>query len=353
MNRPLVDRIVDAVLYEGYILYPYRPSVKNRQRWTFGGLYPEAYCQAQRGADAPSNQTECLVHGGPHTTLDVAVRFLHLTERTPGELLSPLAEWPDVAEPPHRPVETLQVGDQVFHVWQEAEERRIELAGVAVSEILNLPCLEEFSLRGRRWTEPLRGPGGEIVGVLAREQRAVEGAMQLVATDADDGLFKLTVRVINRTPLEDDHRTDRDAALLRTLVSTHAVLKVRGGAFVSLLDPPEAWREAAATCRNVGTWPVLVGKEGDTDTLLSSPIILYDYPQLAPESPGDLFDATEIDEILTLRILTLTDEEKQAAGGLDGRTRELLARTEALAREQLSALHGTLRSPRQNSGGRA
>ena len=49
MNRALVDPIADAVLYEGYILYPYRPSVKNRQRWTFGGLYPEAYCQATGG----------------------------------------------------------------------------------------------------------------------------------------------------------------------------------------------------------------------------------------------------------------------------------------------------------------
>ena len=46
MNQALVDRIVNAVLYEGYLLYPYRPSVKNRQRWTFGGLYPRSYCEA-------------------------------------------------------------------------------------------------------------------------------------------------------------------------------------------------------------------------------------------------------------------------------------------------------------------
>src|SRR5205085_11322114 len=104
MNRALVDRIVNAVLYEGYILYPYRPSVKNRQRWTFGGLYPEAYCRAQGGSDAPSNQTECLVEGSPQTTLNVAVRFLQLTERVVGELLAPLADWPDGPEPPLRAV---------------------------------------------------------------------------------------------------------------------------------------------------------------------------------------------------------------------------------------------------------
>ena len=351
MNRTLVDRIADAVLYEGYILYPYRPSVKNQQRWTFGGLYPEVYCEAQRGSDASGNQTECLVRGGPETTLDVAIRFLHLTERTPGELLSPLAEWQDGAEPPFRAVEMLRIGDQDFHAWQEAEERRIDLAGVTVTEILTRPRRETFALPGRRWTEPLRGPGGEIRGMLVREQRAVEGAVELEAAGVADGLFRVTLRVINRTTLEDNRRTDRDAALLRSLVSTHAVLSVRRGArSCRSWTRRSPWRETAAGCRNVGTWPVLVGEEGDTDTLLSSPIILYDYPRIAPESPGNLFDATEIDEILTLRILTLTDEEKRSAGGLDGRTRELLARTEALAREQLSALHGTLRSTRQTSG---
>jgi hydrogenase maturation protease len=125
---------------------------------------------------------------------------------------------------------------------------------------------------------------------------------------------------------------------------------VRGGAFVSLLDPPEPWGEAAAGCRNVGTWPVLVGEEGQTDLMLSSPIILYDYPQVAPESPGDLFDGTEIDEILTLRILTLTDEEKRTMAAVDERAQALLARTEGLGGEQLLRLHGAVRGLRPLPG---
>ena len=112
------------------------------------------------------------------------------------------------------------------------------------------------------------------------------------------------------------------------------------------MDPPDAWREAAAACRNVGTWPVLVGAEGQADMMLSSPIILYDYPQIAPESPGDFFDGTEIDEMLTLRIMTLTDEEKRAMAAVDERAGDLLARTEAMAREQLMGLHGTVRGLR-------
>ena len=70
-----VDRIADAILYEGYVLYPYRPALKNHQRWTFGGLYPEAYCRAH-GGEAWSNQTECLVTGGAETTVAVTVRFV-------------------------------------------------------------------------------------------------------------------------------------------------------------------------------------------------------------------------------------------------------------------------------------
>src|SRR5262249_55549765 len=63
----------------------------------------------------------------------------------------------------------------------------------------------------------------------------------------------------------------RGEALMRSLISTHTILGVRPGEFVSLLDPPEAFREAAAGCRNIGTWPALVGEEGERDGLLSSP----------------------------------------------------------------------------------
>jgi hypothetical protein len=343
MSRALVDRIADAVLYEGYVLYPYRPSVKNRQRWTFGGLYPEAYCRARGGTDPWSNQTECLVRGDRGTALTATVRFLHLTARLVGEIAPPLPAWPDGPEPPYRLVETLWVGDRPFHTWQEAEERTVALGELELGALLDRPVSRAFAFPGRRWLEPLPGPDGTVVGVLVRVQETVEGLIEAAAAPAADGLLRVTLRVLNRTPAEGGAREDRDGALLRTLVSTHAILGVRGGAFVSLLDPPEPWRDSAAACSNVGTWPVLVGAEGETDTMLSSPIILYDYPQVAPESPGDLFDGTEIDEILTLRILTLTDEEKRAVTAVDERARALLARTEGLGGEELWRLHGAVR----------
>jgi hydrogenase maturation protease len=345
MNRTQVARIADAVLYEGYILYPYRPSVKNRQRWTFGGLFPESYCQAEPGSDASSNQTEFLVQGGPATRLEVDVRFLHLTARQVGEIVPSPAQGPE-CELPFRPVETLRVGDRLFHTWQEAQEREIVLPEVTLGELAGSPQTHHFLFPGGGQTELLYGPAGEIAGILVRQQHALAGDSELAAVEIAEGLYRVTVRVVNRTPLAEEDCRSRDEAALRALASTHLILGVQQGAFVSLLDPPGCCREAAAACLNIGLWPVLVGAEGERDTMLASPIILYDYPQVAPESPGDFFDGTEIDEMLTLRVLTLTDEEKQAMAAVDERAGALLARTEALAREQMLGLHGTVRNLR-------
>ncbi len=195
----------------------------------------------------------------------------------------------------------------------------------------------------------VHGNDGAVAGVLVRERQAIKGVAELTAAEVAEGLYRVTLTIANLTPLG-DAGADRDKVILRTLASTHALLGVTGGEFVSLLEPPECWRAAVAVCQNVGTWPVLVGAEGQRDTMLSSPIILYDYPQIAPESAGDFFDGTEMDEMLTLRVLTLTDEEKRAMAGIDGRASALLARTEALAREQMSSLHGTLRDLRPVAG---
>ena len=211
---------------------------------------------------------------------------------------------------------------------------------ITLGELVSRPRNKAFTFPGGRRSEPVRGESGEVVGVLVRAQEVVDGEVNLSAVEVSDGLYRLTLRVANRTPMGGGTRDD---ALLRALVSTHSVLGVRDGEFVSLLEPPDRWRVAAAACRNVGTWPVLVGAGGQTETMLSSPIILYDYSQIAPESPGDLFDSTEIDEILTLRTMTLTDEEKRAARATDPRAAELLDRLDHLPPEMLERMHGAIR----------
>ena len=132
----------------------------------------------------------------------------------------------------------------------------------------------------------------------------------------------------------------------RCLLSAHLILTVTGAEFVSLLEPPDELREIASSCKNIGNFPVLVGSPEERDIMLCSPIVLYDYPQIAPESAGDFYDATEMDEMLTLRVMTLTDEEKKEMRLAGDHARNLLQRTEQTARQQLMRTHGTIRSLR-------
>jgi hydrogenase maturation protease len=346
MNLSLVEKIANAVLYEGYILYPYRPSaVKNQQRWNFGALCPPAYSEAQGGTEACVMRTEFLVSAAEHATLHVKARFLHLVARDVGQLITPLPELPKGAVPDFRMVASMEVGDQIYQTWQEAVEREVSLPALDLNELAAEGQRDiAFSFPSREEIEPLRETDGQVVGVILRRQQQIEGSIEIAAERAGEQLFKVTARILNLTPFEDAKLKSRDEALMRSLVSTHTIFGMgEGGEFVSLLEPPDDLRELAASCSNVGTWPVLVGEEGARDLLLSSPIILYDYPQIAPESAGDLFDGTEIDEILTLRIMTLTDEEKREMRSVDERARRILERTETLAVEQMMKLHGEVK----------
>ena len=343
MNLAAVETIAKAVLYEGYMLYPYRPSsVKNKQRWNFGVLYPESYSKAQGGTDPCMSQTECLVQSDCDCRVEIRVRFLHLITRSVGKLAMPADELPP--EPAFELVDRLQCGDRVWVPWQEAEEREIALS--LSKETLIANHSQTFRFAAARRLEPLR-EAGQVIGIVLRENDTVEGIIDVSAqTDANSGILKLTVRLRNLTPFEDAPARPREQALQYSLLSAHVVLGVTGGEFISLLEPPNSLRTLASSCQNIGTWPVLIGEAGDRDTILSSPIILYDYPQIAPESAGDLFDGTEIDEILSLRIMTLTDDEKREMRESDQRASQILDRTESLPEEQFMKLHGVVRSLR-------
>ena len=347
MNLARVDKIAKAVLYEGYMLYPYRPSsVKNQQRWNFGVLCPHSYSHAQNGSEAWNMQTDCLVEGNSLTGLEVRVRFLQLVSRSVGELLTPVGELLPGKIPEFRLVEKVAVNGCVYQPWQEAVEREVALPICNIEALIHAPLPESFTFPASEEVEHLRDGGGPITGVVIREQRRLQGMLEISSERVGDGLFKVRVNVGNRTPFARAQHASRGNALLSSLVSAHTILGVRNGKFVSLLAPPEQMSELAAGCKNVGTWPVLVGEEGQCDTLLSSPIILYDYPEIAPESAGDLFDGTEIDEILSLRIMTLTDEEKREMSQSDERARQMLERTETMPVEQFMKLHGVLRGLR-------
>ena len=244
-------------------------------------------------------QTECLVEGGPEAVVEGCVRFLHLLNREVGRLDEPVAALPAGHEPPITAVASLDVGDQRFHAWQEAVERTVAIPETAIGQLTSGALTVPFAFAGERALEPLRDTEGLVRGVLIRTSAAVAG-------EIDHGRQHRGVWCVpaHRADRERDARRAPGSARSRGADASGIRLDAHDPRhpwrrFVSLLDPPEDLAKAAEHLRQSGTWPVLAGEEGARDMVLSSPIILYDYPQVAPESPGDLFDATEIDEILT------------------------------------------------------
>jgi hydrogenase maturation protease len=162
-----------------------------------------------------------------------------------------------------------------------------------------------------------------------------------------DGSCRVRLELENASVLASGADAKREEALPQSLVSAHLVLGVVDGEFISLLDPSVEYKDSVAGCNNVGVFPVLAGEEPDRTLMLCSPIILYDYPKIAPESEGDFFDSTEMDEMLTLRVLTLTDAEKEEMRQGDPRARRILERTESLTGEAMLKVHGVVRSLRE------
>ena len=318
MNEERLEQIVNAVLYEGYILYPYRfSSRKNqRERFTFGRVYPEAFSIWRQGVEPSAMQTEVLfMILDERAILSGSVRFLQPLWREAGG-----------------------------RRWQEAVERRVQFSVSELSRDEKTVRQIPFSFPAERISEPDEAaePGGRMT---LRSVEEMQGAIDLTAQPLDAGLHKITLRVLNVTPMTEPEVGDPDGVIMRTFTSTHTVLHLEGGEFLSLMDPAPEHKGAADGCANLGTWPVMVGdeKKQERDTMLSSPIILYDYPQIATESAGPLFDGTEIDEILTLRVLAMSDEEKREIRSAEMQARQLLERTESIGAEEIMRLHGRLR----------
>ncbi|ACZ86738.1 hypothetical protein Aros01_00767 [Streptosporangium roseum] len=331
MPMEIARRVADAVLYEGYLLYPYRASAaKNRVRWQFGVLVPPGFTAT---AEPSASVTECLLERADDAVVRLRLRFLHVRTRSVER-----AEGGG-----HRPVAELTSGERTYLTFEEATEREVE-AVLPISALLDAEQTVEVRVPGDRSAELILAPSGEREGRVVSEHLPLRAALRAGAERVPGpyGLVRLRVRVEN-TAGWDGPEAAREQALRRSLISAHLLIGVTGGAFVSLLDPPEWARPMAQDCRNVHTWPVLVGEPGHRDVVLSSPIILYDYPDIAPESPGDLFDSTEIDEILHLRTLTLTDEETRQARATDPRAAQLIDMVGDMPPELVERLHGVIR----------
>lgn len=350
MNHSSIEQLVNAVLYEGYILYPYRgSSAKNqRERFTFGRVYPAAYSDAQNGVEPCQMQAQVLANTPRQkTTLNVCIRFLQPMRRDIGALVCPLKAWVAGTEPKFNVVPALDVDGQLFQSWHEAIEREIGVDPLPITHETVQKQELNFHFPASRFIEPIHAKSGEVPGVIVRHQAAIQGKIE-VEIEPTPNCTKVTIRIANQTQMDPSELVDQSAVIDKTFASAHIVLSIDEGEFISLLEPAEDFRHLAEECRNVGVWPVLVGDEKlcDRRTMLASPIILYDWPKIAPESAGQLFDGTEIDEILNLRILTMTDEEKREMRNIDAAARQLLERTENLRGEDFLKMHGTLRGVR-------
>jgi hypothetical protein len=312
MNLDSVRKIADAVLYEGYILYPYRASAqKNRSRWQFGVVMAPGYTAADP-SETSVTRAECVLEHTGQPAVRVLLRFLQVQRRT-GD------------------------GDS----WDEAVEREVEVVADAAA-LFGGGVAEEFTIEGGEEHE-------DDVEGLVRRREPLAGIVTVRAAEVPGPwrAVKLQVRVENRTDLGSVPQR-REDALPTSLVAAHSIITVDGGRFISMTDPPEWARPAVAECRNEGGWPVLA--DPDDRVVLSSPIILYDHPELAEQSPGELYDGTEIDEILTLRTLALSDDEKAEVRATDPRAAALLDRVESMDAQTMAQLHGTIRSLRTVPG---
>ncbi|MGZ4350804.1 MAG: hypothetical protein ACXVRX_09800, partial [Solirubrobacteraceae bacterium] len=230
-----LEELLEALLWEGYALYPYTPgATKNATPTPFGIVYPPVYA-ATLASTFDHLELRCILQAAPDGVLGAEVRFLEAS------------------------------GDR-----HQAQARRVELPGAMAGALSGRPAIKAVS-----------------VGALAMEM-----SLETVPQPAGDE-YEVVLRVANRTLVSSG--LDRAGALRRSLISTHPVLRVAGGRFISTLERPRG---------SVNTFPVLAT---DTDdVMLGAAIVLPDHPKLAPESLGGLVDSTAIEEALRLPVRTLS-----------------------------------------------
>jgi hypothetical protein len=264
-----LEELLGTLLYEGYALYPYTPgATKNATPTPFGIIYPPAYARA-----VPSTFDKVRMQGvaraGGDAVLAGDVRFL-----------------------------------QGAGAGHQAVPRRLDAPARTLADLAETPHVEPF------------------------EHGALKGRVRMAAEDLGAGRWRVMLCVHNTTPVAEG--LDRAGALAASLLSTHPVLTIDGGRFISPLETPEA--------ESVNTFPVLA-TEAD-DALLGAAIMLPDHPRLAPESRGSLFDGTEIEEALLLHVLALSDDEREAIAAADPAVRAMVARAAAATPDDVMALHG-------------
>jgi hypothetical protein len=281
-----IEELVRSLLYEGYALYPYTPGVKNATPTPFGIVYPPSYAESQPAA-FPMLRLETVLQGGPDARISGTVLFLQAT------------------------------GER-----HEATERSLELAPVTLAELA-------------------RGPVRDTYAFEMEDERELRGRIAMRADLLSPELARIRLCLHNETEMRaDPEEVSRGEALRHSLISTHPLLEVENGRFISPLERHGPEGEAALASEPVNTFPVLLGDQDAA--VLGAAIVLPDHPELAPESLGNLFDNTEIEEALLLHVHALSEDERREISSQDPAVREMIERAESTTGEDILGLHGRL-----------
>ena len=287
-----VEELVSSLLYEGYALYPYTPgAAKNATPTPFGSTVASIMLSTLQPAAFSMLRLECVLRAGPEAKLTGSVRLL----QAQGER-------------------------------HKGAERRLDPGSATLAELARERAGTDFEFEAAdgEGMPPLRGRVRMRAELLGPELARLK---MCVHNDSEVG------------PFEGDEPT-RAEALRRSLLSVHPMLEAEGGGFVSPLERDGVEGAAVEDCDSVNTFPVLVG-EGDA-AVLGATIMLPEHPELAPESLGNLFDNTEIEEALLLHVQALSDDEREDISHQDPAVREMIERADKVTNDEMLGLHGRL-----------
>ena len=343
MNEPntiadpgsILESLTKTLLYEGYSLYPYyRSAVKNQKPIPFGVIFPDEYHAFHEHSNSLM-QSQNIICGHDQSALNITARFLHLRNTqlfqkgNKGEII---------------PVFGLHINANNYQAGWQTIERKISAENLSIPELLAKELIIPFRFDKTEEVEFIPNAEEKIVAKKIIRVSEMKGSIKIEADKVKDNdeCYRLTVTVINTTNIENAERVSRDEVLQQSFLSTHIILQATQAKFVSHQDPPGELKDLIAACNNLHTWPILIDK--NNTTLLSSPIILYDYPEINPHSSGDLFDSTEIEEALLLHVNLLSDEDKIRIGENDEKVLAMLNKVNNMAPEDLAVYHSVMKS---------
>ena len=341
----VLENLTRTLLYEGYALYPYhRSAIKNQKPVPFGVVFPNDYTAYNEHAHS-TMQTQCIVTGSNYLLINITVRFLHLKKI---ELLEHVIQ-KENAYDDFVPVYNLCINEKSYQAGWQTIERKLSTENLLISDLMKKKKIILIEFDSIYDSKNLNDENGEVTAKQINSVSIIKGTVIIEAAPVENmqDAFRITVNITNTTPVENAEAVSRDEVISQSFLSTHTILKTTNAEFISHQNPGEKWKASIAACENMNTWPILID-ESDT-TLLSSPIILYDYPQINPQSHGDLFDSTEIEEALLLHVNLLSDEEKKRIGQSDEKLQAMLQKVSEITPEELINFHSGLRSIPENN----